>query len=161
MHAASLFCPSTDDLLARVVCNSAREQNAQPTDALPVVKSPGGRWRAASREGCAAAFSTRGGNAMEGTLANLIVQLIAGAIGGTAAGSALKDLSMGKAGDAISGAVGGGIVGQILAAVLNSPEAAAAVQGIDIGAIVKDLVGGGVGGAVVTALVGAIRNAMA
>ena len=45
---------------------------------------------------------------MEGTLANLIVQLIAGAIGGTAAGSALKDLSMGKAGDAISGAVGGG-----------------------------------------------------
>src|SRR5262249_19415870 len=96
MHAASLFCPSTDDLLARVVCNSAREQIAQPTDALPVVKSPGGRWRAASREGCAAAFSTRGANAMEGTLANLIVQLIAGAIGGTAAGSALKDLSMGK-----------------------------------------------------------------
>ena len=45
---------------------------------------------------------------MEGMLANLIVQVIAGAIGGTAAGSALKDLSMGKAGDAISGAVGGG-----------------------------------------------------
>ena len=35
------------------------------------------------------------------------------------------------------------------------------MQGIDIGAIVKDLVGGGVGGAVVMALVGAIRNAMA
>jgi hypothetical protein len=38
---------------------------------------------------------------MEGTIANLIIQLIAGAIGGTAAGNALKDLSMGKA--AISG----------------------------------------------------------
>jgi len=49
---------------------------------------------------------------MEGTLVNLIIQIIAGAIGGTAAGSALKDLSMGKAGDAISGAVGGGLVGQ-------------------------------------------------
>ena len=49
---------------------------------------------------------------MEGMLANLIVQVIAGAIGGTAAGSALKDLSMGKAGDAISGAVGGGVVGR-------------------------------------------------
>ena len=46
---------------------------------------------------------------MEGMSANLIVQVIAGAIGGTAAGSALKDLSMGKAGDAISGAVGGGV----------------------------------------------------
>jgi hypothetical protein len=45
--------------------------------------------------------------------------------------------------------------------VLSSPEAAAAVQGIDIGSIVKDLVGGGVGGAVVMAIVGAIRNAMA
>jgi hypothetical protein len=98
---------------------------------------------------------------MEGTLVNLILQVAAGAIGGTAAGSALKDLSLGKAGDAISGAVGGGIVGQILAAVLNSPEAAAAVQGIDIGGIVKDLVGGGAGGAAVMAIIGAIRNAMA
>ena len=56
---------------------------------------------------------------MEGTLVNLIIQIIAGAIGGTAAGNALKDLSMGKAGDAISGAVGGGVVGQILMAVLG------------------------------------------
>jgi hypothetical protein len=59
------------------------------------------------------------GDAMEGTLANLFVQVIAGAIGGTGAGSALKDLSMGKAGDAISGAVGGGVIGQILMAVLG------------------------------------------
>ena len=57
------------------------------------------------------------------TLVNLIIQMIAGAIGGTAAGSALKDLSMGKAGDAISGAVGGGVVGQILMAVLGGAAA--------------------------------------
>ena len=56
---------------------------------------------------------------MEGTLVNLIIQIIAGALGGTAAGNVLKDLSMGKAGDAISGAVGGGVVGQILMAVLG------------------------------------------
>ena len=62
----------------------------------------------------------RGGSAMEGTLVNLIIQIIAGAIGGTAAGNALKDLSMGKAGDAISGAVGGGVVGQILMAARRS-----------------------------------------
>jgi hypothetical protein len=47
------------------------------------------------------------GNGMEGSIANLIVQVIAGAIGGTAAGNALKNLSMGKAGDALSGAVVG------------------------------------------------------
>ena len=53
---------------------------------------------------------------MEGSIANLIVQEIAGAIGGTAAGNALKDLSMGKAGDSISGAVGRRRGGQILMA---------------------------------------------
>ena len=60
---------------------------------------------------------------MEGTLVNLIIQIIAGALGGTAAGNVLKDLSMGKAGDAISGAVGGGVVGQILMAVLGGAAA--------------------------------------
>ena len=40
------------------------------------------------------------------SIANRIVQVIAGAIGGTAAGNTLKDLSMGEAGNAISGAVG-------------------------------------------------------
>jgi hypothetical protein len=98
------------------------------------------------------------------TIANLIIQLIAGAIGGTAAGNApLKDLSMGKAGDAVSGAIGGGVGGQILMAVLGgaaAPDATGAAAGLDIGGIVKDLVGGGVGEAAVMVLIGAIRNAM-
>ena len=88
----------------------------------------------------------------------------AGAVGGTAAGTALKDLSLGKAGDATSGAVSVVVVGQILMAVLGgaaAPDAAGAVAGMDIGTIIKDLVGGVVGGAVVMAIVGAIRNAMA
>jgi hypothetical protein len=50
--------------------------------------------------------------------------------GGTAAGAALKDLSLGKPGDAISGAIGGGVVGQILAAVMGG----AAAGGGDVGA---------------------------
>ena len=83
-------------------------------------------------------------------------RIIAGAIGGTAAGNA--QFSMGKAGDAI----GGWSVadGQILGGAA-APDAAAAAGGLDIGGIVKDLVGGGVGGAVVMAIIGAIRNAMA
>jgi hypothetical protein len=104
------------------------------------------------------------GDAMEGTLANLFVQVIAGAIGGTGAGSALKDLSMGKAGDAISG---GGrrrcdrsdLDGGTRRSAATDPAGTAA--GLDIGGIFKDLVGGGVGGAVVMAIIGAIRNAMA
>jgi len=85
-----------------------------------MVDSRRGRWRAASRGWMRGGILIRGGSAMEGTLVNLIIQIIAGAIGGTAAGNALKDLSMGKAGDAISGAVGGGVVGQILMAARRS-----------------------------------------
>jgi hypothetical protein len=93
---------------------------------------------------------------MEGIIANLIIQVIAGAIGGTAAGNALKDLSMGKASDAISGAVGGGVVGQILMAVLGGrllPTALAQRQDWISGVVV-------VGGAVVMAIIGALRDAM-
>ena len=49
---------------------------------------------------------------MESWMTDLIVQLVSGAVGGTAAGSILKDLSLGKPGDAISGAIGGGVVGR-------------------------------------------------
>ncbi len=39
----------------------------------------------------------------------LIIQLIAGAIGGNAAGAALKNLSLGTAGNSIVGILGGGL----------------------------------------------------
>jgi hypothetical protein len=57
---------------------------------------------------------------------------------------ALKDLSLGKPGDAISGAIGGGIVGQILAGVLGG-AAGGDVGSMDVASVVKDIVGGGVG----------------
>jgi hypothetical protein len=85
-------------------------------------------------------------------------QVVAGAVGGTGAGTILKDLSLGKPGDAITGAVGGGIVGQILNSVLGG--GGGEVGGMDVASVVKDIVGGGVGGAVVMAIIGAIRNAM-
>ena len=100
---------------------------------------------------------------MESWITNLIVQVIAGAVGGTGTGAALKDLSMGRAADAVTGAVGGGVVGQILAAVLGGAATGAAgadVGGLDVATLVRDIVGGGVGGAVVMALIGYVRNAM-
>ena len=94
---------------------------------------------------------------MESWITDLIIQAVAGGVGGTAAGSILKDLSLGKPGDAISGAIGGGLVGQILSAVLGG---GGEVGGMDVAAVVKDIVGGGVGGAVVMAIIGMLRNAM-
>ena len=73
---------------------------------------------------------------MSGTLINLIVQLIAGAIGGNAAGNALKDYDLGMFGNSISGAIGGV-------------------------ALLGQAVGGGVAGAVLTFIVGLIKNMMA
>jgi hypothetical protein len=45
---------------------------------------------------------------MSGVLINLIIQIVAGAIGGNVAGGASKDLSLGTAGNTIAGAIGGG-----------------------------------------------------
>ena len=97
---------------------------------------------------------------MEGTLINLVIQALAGAAGGAGAGTAFKDLSMGKPADAISGGVGGAVIGQILGSVLGAGAAATDVGGMDVATLVRDIVGGGVGGAVVMALIGMLRNAM-
>ena len=71
---------------------------------------------------------------MEPWMTDLLVQLVSGAVGGTAAGSILKDLSLGKPGDAISGAVGGGIIGQILNSVLGG-AGGGDVGGMDVAAV--------------------------
>ena len=96
---------------------------------------------------------------MESWMTDLIVQVVAGAVGGTGAGTILKDLSLGKPGDAISGAIGGGIVGQILGSVLGG-GGGGEVGGMDVASVVKDIIGGGAGGAVVMAIIGMVRNAM-
>jgi hypothetical protein len=93
------------------------------------------------------------------TLLPLIIQVVAGLIGGNAAGAALKDKSLGTTGNSIAGGVGGVILGQILQAVMGgSPDVAAATAGMDVGKIVTDLIGGGAGGAILTAIVGMLKN---
>ena len=92
----------------------------------------------------------------------LIIQLVAGAAGGNAAGSALKDKSLGTTGNSIAGAIGGLILAQVIhrfTGVSVSPDAAAAAaSSLDIAGLVKDVIGGGVGGAILTAIVGIIKN---
>jgi hypothetical protein len=67
---------------------------------------------------------------MSETLINLIIQLVAGLIGGNAAGAALKDYDLGKLGNTIAGAIGGVGGGQILQAII---PALAATGGGDVG----------------------------
>ena len=44
-------------------------------------------------------------------LTSLLVQIVSGALGGSAAGAAAKQYSLGTLGNAIAGAIGGAIVG--------------------------------------------------
>lgn len=87
---------------------------------------------------------------------NLIIQLISGIVGGNAAGSVLKDKSLGVLGNSLAGLVGGGIGGQILQALLGISSSG----GLDIGSIISQIAGGGVGGGVLMVIIGMIRQAM-
>jgi hypothetical protein len=88
---------------------------------------------------------------MSATIINIIIQLIAGAVGGNAAGAGLKDYNLGTLGNTIAGALGGVGGGQILTALL--PMLAGTAENVDIGSIIGQAVGGGVAGAIVTVVV--------
>ncbi|MBM3520354.1 MAG: hypothetical protein FJX63_06260 [Alphaproteobacteria bacterium] len=94
-------------------------------------------------------------------IVSLIIQIIAGAVGGNAAGAALKQKSLGTAGNSIAGAVGGLILAQVIELLTGAPvsaDAAAAAASMDIGALIKELIASGAGGAILTAIVGMVKN---
>jgi hypothetical protein len=93
------------------------------------------------------------------TLIILMVQLFAGAIGGNAAGAALKDYDLGMLGNTITGAIGGGVVGQALQTLL--PVLTGGAGGLDLGALLGQIAGGGAGGAILTVVAGFVKSAMA
>ena len=82
-------------------------------------------------------------------LTTLMVQLIAGALGGYAAGSFSKDMSLGTIGNSVIGALAGGVGGQILVAMLGL---SGSVQ------IVSALVTGGVSGGLAALLIGFLKS---
>lgn len=96
---------------------------------------------------------------MSATIINLIIQIIAGAIGGNAAGASLEKANLGTAGNTIAGALGGLGGGQILSALI--PAIAGTADSVDLGSVVGQLVGGGVSGAILTIIVGLIKDALA
>ena len=93
-------------------------------------------------------------------IVNLIIQLVAGAVGGNAAGASMKNLDLGKPGNTIAGAIGGLGGAQVLAMLMPALAGGTDGGGLDVGTIVGQLVGGGAGGAILTAVVGVIKNMM-
>jgi uncharacterized membrane protein YeaQ/YmgE (transglycosylase-associated protein family) len=92
-------------------------------------------------------------------LMNLVIQLVAGAVGGNVAGMLLKQYNLGPVGNSIAGIIGGGLGGQLLNMMLHGGGAPAA-GGFDIGSILTQIVGGGIGGGILMVIVGLIRQAM-
>ncbi|MFU1478773.1 hypothetical protein ACM25N_14140 [Roseovarius sp. C7] len=88
----------------------------------------------------------------------LIISLIAGAVGGNVAGGLLKQFNMGVLINSIAGIVGGGLGGQLLGAL---GAGGMAQGGVDIAGLLGQVASGGIGGGIVLAVVGLIRNAMA
>jgi hypothetical protein len=96
-------------------------------------------------------------------IAALLIQLISGAAGGNAAGSLLKQFSLGPVGNSILGLIGGGVGGQLvhMLAAGGMGSAAAATGGLDLTSIVSNIAGGGVGGGILMIIVGLIKSKMA
>lgn len=84
-------------------------------------------------------------------LTQLLVQLLVGAIGGNAAGAALRDRSLGAWGNTIAGIAGGGLGGHILNTVLGTGV-------MDAGTIIQQAAGGGIGGAIAIVILGMVRT---
>ena len=96
-------------------------------------------------------------------ITSLIVQAVAGALGGNAAGGLVKNINLGPIGNSITGALGGGIGGHLLQAlipVLTGATATVSAGGFDIAAALGQAAGGEVTGAIVTVIVGLIKNAV-
>jgi hypothetical protein len=88
----------------------------------------------------------------------LLINLVAGALGGVGAGKASPTFDLGTIGNIISGLVGGGLLGQVATLLLPSVVAAAEAGNLSVSGIVSQVIAGGAGGAVLTAIVGAIKN---
>ena len=87
----------------------------------------------------------------------LIISLLAGAIGGNVAGGILKKHNMGTLWNSVAGIVGGGIGGQILGML---GAGGLADGGMDIAGLIGQVASGGVGGGVLLVIVSVVKKAL-
>jgi hypothetical protein len=88
----------------------------------------------------------------------ILINLIAGAIGGVGTGKSSPTFDLGMIGNIISGLIGGGVLGQIVNLLLPAITAAAQSGDLSVQGIISLVVAGGAGGAILTAIIGAIKN---
>jgi hypothetical protein len=88
----------------------------------------------------------------------ILINLVAGALGGVGAGKSSPTFDLGTAGNVISGLIGGGVLGQIVTLLLPSVLAAAQSGNVSVSGIISQAIAGGAGGAILTAVIGAIKN---
>ena len=84
----------------------------------------------------------------------LILQLLSGAIGGTALGALSKKLTLGTIGDALAGTMGGVGSGHLLTAL----GLFATGSSVSVGLVVSSLAVGGIGGAGTLLLIHQIKK---
>lgn len=90
----------------------------------------------------------------------LLISLIAGAVGGAIGGGFFKNLPLGALSHSIAGIVGGGLGGQALS-LLDSAGIAALAGSTDTGVLIGRAVSGAVGGLMVLVVVGVIGRVLA
>ena len=88
----------------------------------------------------------------------ILINLIAGALGGAGVGKASPNFDLGTVGNLVSGLVGGGVLGQIVTLALPAVTAAAQSGNLSVSGIISQVIAGGAGGAILTAIIGAIKN---
>src|SRR5258708_36502002 len=88
----------------------------------------------------------------------ILINLVAGALGGVGAGKSSPTFDLGTIGNIVSGLVGGGVLGQIATLLLPSITAAAQSGDLSIGGIVSQAIAGGAGGGEITRPVGGTIN---
>jgi uncharacterized membrane protein YeaQ/YmgE (transglycosylase-associated protein family) len=69
----------------------------------------------------------------------ILINLIAGALGGVGVGKSSPSFDLGMIGNIISGLIGGGVLGQIVNLLLPAITAAAYPEGIDHGSYVGSM----------------------
>ena len=98
---------------------------------------------------------------MWGGLAGLIVQLIAGAVGGSVVGTALKQYNLGIIGNLIAGMIGGGAGAQIIGVLLDAGDGTIVEPGsFDFGTLIAQLAAGAFGGGVLVAVTRLLKENM-
>lgn len=87
---------------------------------------------------------------------SIIINLIGGAIGANATGSAMGDKNLGTLGNTIAGLIGGPLGGYLMQAF--GFIAQSGITATDIESILANLVSGGAGGGVLMAIVGILKK---